>query len=390
MTGTSFRRVASVDIVRGVVMILMALDHVRVYSGIPAGGPSPEIFFTRWVTHFCAPAFLFLAGTSIFLSTRGARPTAGLSRQLLIRGAWLVLLELTFMRLAWTFNFGYADSLLAGIIWAIGWCMILMAALIHLPRIAIAAFGILIIAGHNFVGAFVLTNNPWENPYHWLVRIVYAGGWFNLRSQGPELDVLYSIVPWIGVMAAGYAFGSILTMEPGRRDRACYLIGFSAIALFILLRSTNLYGDPRSWPGDFPRHPAWISFLHTQKYPASFQFLLMTLGPTIAVMPLLEKARGKLTEILAVFGRVPMFFYLLHIPLIHLTALAIAAFRTPESIGWLFENHPLLQSPVPEGYRYSVGLLYVVWIGVSVALFFPCRWYAGIRPGLPKWWRNLL
>jgi len=222
------------------------------------------------------------------------------------------------------------------------------------------------------------------------VRILYAGGWFNLRAQGPELDVLYSIVPWIGVMAAGYAFGSILTMEPSRRNRLCYLIGFSAIALFVLLRSTNLYGDPRSWPGDFPRHPAWLSFLNAGKYPASFQFLLMTLGPTIAVMPLLERARGKVAEILALFGRVPMFFYLLHIPLIHLTALVIALFRTPESVGWLFESHPLLQSPVPEGYRYSIPLLYLVWIGASVALYFPCRWYSGVRPALPKWWRNLL
>ena len=143
MTGRSFRRAVSVDIVRGAVMLLMALDHVRVFSGIPAGGPAPEVFFTRWVTHFCAPAFLFLAGTSIFLSTRGAKPTAALSRQLLIRGAWLVILELTVLRLGWTFNFDYADNLLAGIIWAIGWCMILMAALIHLPRIAIAAFALL-------------------------------------------------------------------------------------------------------------------------------------------------------------------------------------------------------------------------------------------------------
>jgi uncharacterized membrane protein len=390
MTVTSFRRVPSVDIVRGAVMILMALDHVRVYSGIPAGGPAPEVFLTRWVTHFCAPAFLFLAGTSIFLSSKGARPTAALTRQLLIRGAWLVILELTFIRLAWTFNLAYADNLLAGVIWAIGWCMIVMAALIHLPRTAIAGFGILVIAGHNFVGSFVLQNNPWENPYHWLVRIVYAGGWFNLGSQGSELVVLYSIIPWIGVMAAGYAFGSILTMDPGSRDRACYLIGFSAIALFVLLRSTNLYGDPSTWPDDFPRHAAWTAFLNPRKYPASFQFLLMTLGPTIAVMPLLEKARGKFAKTVALFGRVPMFFYLLHIPLIHLTVLAIAAFRSPESIGWLFESHPLPQSPVPEGYTFSIGLLYAVWAAVSVALFFPCHWYAGIRPGLPKWWRNLL
>ena len=383
-------RSSSVDILRGAVLLLMALDHVRVYSGIPASGSSPEVFFTRWVTHFCAPAFLFLAGVSLFLANRGAGATAALSKRLLVRGAWLVVLELTVIRFAWTFNFAYGDNLLAGIIWAIGWCMILMAAVVHLPRAVIAGFGLLVIVGHNAIGMLFLQHNPWEHSYHWLYRIVYAGGWFNLRPGGPELDVLYSIVPWVGVMAAGFAFGPILESEPSRRDRLCYRLGLSAMALFVLLRLTNLYGDPFAWPEDYPRLPAWLAFFQAQKYPASLQFLLMTLGPTIALIPWLERARGRFAEGIAVFGRVPMFFYLLHIPFIHLVAVAIAAVRTPESVGWLFESHPLVRPPAPDGYRYGLGLLYAVWIGVTTALYFPCRWYAGIRPGIPRRWRNLV
>lgn len=383
-------RVRSVDILRGAVMLLMALDHVRVYSGIPAGGPSPGVFFTRWVTHFCAPAFVFLAGTSLFLSSHGARATLATSKQLLVRGAWLVLLELTVIRFFWTFNFAYSDNLLAGVIWVIGWCMILMAAVVHLPRAAIAAVGLVVIFGHNLVGGLVLVNNPWQNPYPWLVRVLYAGGSFPVGSSGPELGVLYSIVPWIGVMAAGYAFGSVLTLNPKRRDRICYSVGLSAVALFVVLRVTNLYGDPFAWPGDYPRFPPWLAFLKTLKYPASLQFLLMTLGPAIALMPVLERVRGRWTEALATVGRVPMFFYLLHIPLIHLTALAIAAVRTPQSVGWLFESHPLFKSPAPEGYVYGLGLLYFVWIAVCIALYLPCRWYAGVRPRLPKHWRSLI
>ncbi len=389
-TSPSTMRTPAVDIIRGAVMILMALDHVRVYSGISAGGATVAVFLTRWVTHFCAPAFIFLAGTSLFLSVKETKPTLALSRQLVVRGAWLVILELTVLRLAWTFNFGWGDNLLAGVLWAIGWSMVLMAAVIHLPRIAIGAFGILVIVGHNLVGGWVLINNPWQNPYHWLARIFYTGGWFEIGNDGPALAILYSIVPWIGVMAAGYAFGRVLTLEPQRRDRICQAIGLSAIALFILLRATSLYGDPFSWLDHHPRLPALLAFLNAQKYPASLQFLLMTLGPTIALIPTLDRLRGRFADIVSVFGRVPMFFYLLHIPLIHLTALAIAAVRTPDAIGWLFDDHPLLRSPVPDGYTYGFPLLYATWIAVTVALYFPCRWYADARPPLPKWWRNLI
>ena len=384
------RRVQSVDLIRGIVLVLMALDHVRVYSGVSAGGASAAVFFTRWVTHFCAPAFLFLAGTSIYLSNLRAPADARPSRQLVIRGLWLILLELTFIRFAWTFNFGHGENLLAGVIWAIGWSMILMAGLIRLPRPAILAFALLILVGHNLVGELFVQESPWQSHYHWLFRVIYAGGWIELGETGPELDVLYSIVPWVGVMAAGYWFGPILLAEAKPRDRLCLLTGLAMIAAFVVLRVTSLYGDPRSWPEDYDWLPAWLAFFSPQKYPASLQFLLMTLGPMLVAVPMFERAAGRVSDTLRAIGRVPMFFYLLHIPLIHLLAVGIAAVRTPEALPWLFEDHPLLAPPAPDGYVYGLGLLYATWLAVVLLLVIPCRRYAALRPKLPKRLRDLI
>jgi len=226
-------RLTSVDLIRGAVMVLMAIDHVRVFSGLPAGGPTAGIFFTRWVTHFCAPAFIFLAGTSAFLY---GRKYTDLSRFLLIRGAWLVLLELTVIRVAWTFNLDFANYLLAGVIWVIGWSMILMAALVRLPVKAVGTIGVLIIALHNAVMPRLVAAVPEAGGFWKILYIGFFDGPVQLGANGggPPLIVLYSIIPWIGVMAAGYAFGSILTMEPARRDRLCVRIGLGATALFLV------------------------------------------------------------------------------------------------------------------------------------------------------------
>ena len=292
---------ASVDIIRGAVMVLMAIDHVRVFAGVPAGGPTPALFFTRWITHFCAPAFIFLPGTSAFCSVR---KHADLPLFLLVRGAWLVLLELTVIRVAWTFNFDFGNYLLAGVIWVIGWCMILMALLVRLPVRVVGVFGVAMIALHNAVMPPLIGLLP--DGLSWLRNILYVGFFAEpLRiggEGGPPLIVLYTIIPWIGVMAAGYAFGKILTLEPARRNRLCLQIGLGAIALFLLLRGTNGYGDPRPWAaprpdGEGPSLPAYLSFLNTAKYPASLSFLLMTLGPTIALIPLLERADRKSTRL---------------------------------------------------------------------------------------------
>jgi uncharacterized membrane protein len=383
--GTSSARIASIDLIRGAVMVLMAIDHVRVFSGLPAGGPSSGIFFTRWITHFCAPAFLFLAGTSAFFY---GRRHADLSRFLLIRGAWLVFLELTFLRVAWTFNFDFAHYEMAGVIWAIGWCMILLAALARLPVRTVGVIGVLIIALHNallpaLVGALPGLGDLWKVLY-----IGFYQGPIEFGPNGPSLIVLYSIIPWIGVMAAGYAFGQILTLEPARRDRICLRLGLGATALFLVLRGFNLYGDPERWGAG--RMPALLAFLNTTKYPASFLFLLMTLGPTIVLIPLLERARGAVARWMTVFGRVPFFFYVLHIPLIHALALVVSQIRLGAVSPWLFANHPMGSPPPPDGYTWSLPLLYLVWAVAIVLLYLACRWFADLKARRQDPWLRYL
>jgi len=362
-------------------MILMAIDHVRVYAGVPAGGPTAGVFFTRWITHFVAPAFIFLAGTSAFFY---GRKHNDLSRFLLVRGLWLVLLELTVIRVAWTFNFDFANYMLAGVIWVIGWCMIIMSRLVKMrPRNA-GIVGIAIIVLHNGIMGPLMQVLPLGESW----KVLYTG-FFDGPLNGTPLIVLYSIIPWIGVMAAGYGFGTILALEPARRNRICWRLGLGAIALFLVLRAFNLYGDPQPWSAT-GRMPAVLSFLNTTKYPASLSFLLMTLGPTIALIPLLDRARGRVVRWVTVFGRVPFFYYVLHIPLIHALALVVSLIRTGSVDPWLFANHPMSAGPAPDGYTWSLGLLYLVWAIAVVMLYFPCRWYADLKAKRNDWWLKYL
>jgi len=391
-------RIASIDIIRGAVMILMAIDHVRVYSGLPAGGPSPGIFFTRWITHFCAPAFIFLAGTSAFFY---GRKHQDLSRLLLTRGAWLVLLELTVLRVAWTFNFDFAHYEMAGVIWVIGWCMIILAGLVRLPLGVVGTLGIVIIAGHNLLDSYVyptLIPSLGHDLGSALWKIFYVGfyaGPISFGTDGPNLIVLYAIIPWVGVMAAGYAFGKVLTLEAERRTRWCLAIGLTATALFLVLRGFNLYGDPRPWstaarPDGPPPMPAVLAFLNTNKYPASLLFLLMTLGPTIALIPVLEHARGAVARFITVFGRVPFFYYVLHIPLIHALAIVASLVRTGAVDPWLFTNHPMGNPQPPDGYTWSLALLYLVW-ALTIAILYPaCRRFAERKAKGGEWWLRYL
>ena len=384
-------RIRSIDIARGAVMVLMAIDHVRVYSGVPAGGVTADVFLTRWVTNFCAPAFVFFAGVSIFLHAQKLRGASAQSRWLFLRGAWLVLLELTFLRLAWTFNIDFAHYMLAGVIWMLGWCMILMGLLVRLPVWVNAVFGMAIVAGHNIIPLIIggSAQSIANGSLGWLWRILYFGGGIAIGGGAePNFFVLYSLIPWIGVMSAGYAFGAILRMPSERRNRICYAIGVTAILAFLVLRYFNIYGD-RPWiPG--ARVPAWISFLNTSKYPASFLFLLMTLGPTIVVLPLLEKAHGRIARWLTIFGRTPLFYYLLHIPLIHAAAVGISLVRTPSATRWLFTNHPVRPDDVPQGYTWSLGLLYLVTASVVFVLYFACRRFAEFKARRKDAWLSYL
>jgi len=391
-------RVSSIDIIRGAVMVLMAIDHVRVFAGVPAGGTSAGIFFTRWVTHFCAPAFIFLAGTSAFLY---GRRNPNLSRFLLTRGIWLVILELTVIRLSWTFNFDFRQYEMAGVIWVIGWSMIIMAALVKLPVRVIGAIGLLIIVGHNLLsgaagGIAESLGNDARGIFWKLAYIGFFAPSIELGPDGPNLVVLYTLIPWVGVMAAGYAFGTVFTLPPAKRDRTCLTIGLVAIAAFVVMRGFNLYGDPSPWsaptpqPDGEPQLPALFSFLNTSKYPASLLFLLMTLGPTIALIPVLERSTGIIARWMTVFGRVPFFFYVLHIPLIHLAAVIVSKIRLGTVVPWLFANHPMGSPRPPAGYPWSLGLLYLVWFIVVIILYFACRWYADVKARRKSPWMAYL
>ncbi len=357
-------------------MVLMAIDHVRVYAGVPAGGPSPALFFTRWVTHFCAPGFVFFAGSSAYLRQSTLPGTGELSRYLWSRGLLLVAVELTIMRLFWTFNFDVVNYNLAGVLWMIGWSMVALAGLVWLPFEAITAIGLVMIAAHNAVDPYLrdLGRSMAESPSRWVWQFLYFGGSVNLADGGPRIAILYSLVPWIGVMAAGYGFGRVLALPAERRNRISVIIGGAAIMLFIVLRTFNLYGDPRHWN---PQQP--LTFLNTAKYPASLLFLLMTLGPLLALMPLFERLRGVIGGALELFGRVPLFYYVLHIPLIHVGAIVVSLIRTGAITPWLFGNHPMEPPDQPPGYQWSLGLLYLVTAICVGALYLACRWWAARR-----------
>ena len=370
-------RLASLDILRGAAMVLMAIDHVRVFAGVPAGGPDPAVFFTRWVTHFCAPIFVFLAGSSAAL--RGGSLSER-SRLLLVRGLWLVFLELTVIHFSWSFNLSMMTEQMAGVIWAIGWCMVLLSALVRLRVWIVGVLGVTVMFGHNLIGPpGDSVSRMGSTLYHGI-----AAGPLDFGG-GVSLMVLYSIVPWVGVMAAGYGFSAVLRFDAAKRDRSCFLIGLGAIGLFLVLRGLNLYGDPFPWSAA-GRLSAPLSFLNTTKYPASLSFLLMTLGPAITLIPLLERARGAVVDVLALFGRVPFFFYLLHIPLIHLLAMGISFARFGQVVPWLFTNHPMNPGPQQPGYRWSLGLLYLVWVIAIALLYGACRWFDRFKSRRRDWW----
>ena len=373
----SSRRINSIDILRGIVMIIMALDHTRDYfSGFKyeptdLQHASSAMFFTRWITHFCAPVFIFLAGTSTFLSMRKGKSRLEQSRHLFTRGLWLIILELTVVYFGWMFSFKYHMVFLQ-VIWATGWCMIFLSLLIFLPRKVILFISLALIFGHDSFDTFHPAGH---------VGIL----WTILHVQGPltfhhhTIYIIYPLIPWIGVMAAGYCFGEIFTKGEKEQKKWLYGIGLSAIALFIILRSLNGYGDPTPWEKQATPWRTVLSFLSDRKYPPSLLYLLMTLGPAITLLPLLEKMKGKIAGIFLVYGRVPLFYYILHIYLLHLMAVIAGHFSSGNTTTGLFD-HP----------GYPLYIVYILWLSAVVILYFPCRWFMRIKMSHRKWWLSYL
>ncbi|MGZ5135346.1 MAG: DUF1624 domain-containing protein [Flavitalea sp.] len=370
-------RVSSIDLLRGTVMIIMALDHVRdyfhaaafEYDPLDLEKTTPILFFTRWITHFCAPIFVFLAGTSAFLS--GQRKTKKeLTIFLSTRGLWLIIMEFTIINFAWLFNITLPTIPLT-VIWALGISMIALSVLIHLPRKLILIIGILLVAGHNLLDGIRVTGKD-SGSILW--SLLHAPGIYVI--YGKNLFVGYPVIPWIGVMALGYCFGQLFApaYDPTKRKRILIILGSSAIILFVILRFTNVYGDAAHWSRQPTPLYSFLSFLRTTKYPPSLLYLLMTIGPALLFLAFTEGVRNKITNVISVYGRVPFFYYLLHIYLIHLLAMLAAEFS---KFDWsdMIISFWVNFDPQLRGYGFPLWVTYAIWVFIVIALYPLCRRY---------------
>jgi uncharacterized membrane protein len=374
-------RVSSVDIVRGAIMVLMALDHVRDFVTNQRIRPedlsrsSAALFATRWVTHFCAPGFSLLAGVGLGLYLQRGRASREASRFLVTRGLWLVLLDLTVSAIGFQFGFRLIPAF-ALVLWALGWSMVVLALAVHLPRSVVAALSLAIIGGHNLLDGLRPEQFGALAPLWTLLHVpgfVVPG----------VLFAAYPLVPWIAVMALGYVLAGVYRWEPARRKQFLLRAGLTATALFIVVRGLNGYGDPFPWSAQRSAALTVASFLNVTKYPPSLDFLLMTLGPILVALALTDGVRDRVTAWLSVYGRVPLFYYIGHIYVGHVLAIVLG----------LIQGGKLLQldvvtgtSAIPAWYGVSLPGVYLAWAIVVAMMYFPCRWYAGLKARRSDWW----
>jgi uncharacterized membrane protein len=382
------QRLDSVDLVRGLVMVIMALDHVRdffhhdalLYDPSDLTRTTTILFLTRWITHFCAPTFVLLAGVGAFLYGSRGRSRADVARFLVTRGLWLIVAEVTVIRFAFLFNLDYGTFYLQ-VIWVIGVGMIVLAGMLYLPRRAILAISVLMIAAHDLLDGVGPPPGSSMTPGHTLSAGEWA--WSVLHVLNPP--VLYPLIPWIGVLALGYCLGPILLRDPARRRRALVGLGMALTAAFVVIRALNGYGDPSRWSVQRTPTLTLLSFLNTSKYPPSLLFLLMTLGPSLLVLGLADRARGAVARFFIVFGRVPFFYYILHFYLIHLLALAAGVLTGhPAS---QFMNMPFA---FPHTYGFNLATTYAIWAAVVLTLYPLCRWFAGVKARRTDAWLSYL
>ncbi len=377
-------RLEAVDFLRGLAMVLMTLDHVRDFLSVPGVNPldlrhtNLALFFVRWTTHFCAPVFILLAGTGAFLSLARGRTRPQLTWFLLTRGFWLVALEFTVIHFGWSFRLDYR-LLLGQVLWAIGCAMMALAGLVFLPPAVVFTLGVLLLAGHN-LGDTVALNDLGMFRHPW--KILESGGFLS-PHPGMEFHAAYPLLPWLGVMMVGYGCGGIWLHDRSWRRRCLLAWGVGLLLLFVALRAWNHYGDPHPWAPQRTGSLTALSFLNCTKYPPSLAFLLMTLGIALVQLAWWDRPPGRLRRVVGTFGRVPLFFYLLHLPFIHLLAVGLAYVRFGEA-GFLFQNIFLARAgvtaaPLPPGYGYGLLMIFVVWLAVLLLLYFPSRWFAGFK-----------
>lgn len=374
-------------------MVIMALDHVRdyfhadafIYDPLDLSQTNIALYFTRWITHFCAPVFVFLAGTSAFLV--GKKKGKGeLSRFLLTRGLWLILLELTVVNFGWFMNIQFKIIILV-VIWAIGIGMIVLAAIIHLPFKYILLVGVILVGGHNMLDSVHVEEGPLA--ILWSVLHEFRPFFF---GEDRVLLIGYPIIAWTGIMTLGYCFGSLYSdsFSSKQRQRILIYLGTGTIVLFILIRFINIYGDPFPWESQPTALFTFLSFLNTTKYPPSLLYVLMTLGPAILFLAFTERQPGALGRKVIVFGRVPLFYYILHLYFIHILAI-VAAMVTGYGASSMFFSTWITMSPELQGYGFGLPVVYVVWVVVVLGLYPLCRVYEKYRRTNPeKWWLRYL
>ncbi len=377
-------RLISVDLLRGLVMVLMALDHTRDFFGSSGLNPrdvtDPALFLTRWITHFCAPVFILLAGVSAQLYEARGRTVSEVSRFLFTRGLFLVLMEFTLVRLGWTFDLG-AGSFVTQVIWAIGASMVVLSGLVYWPRPAIAALGLAMIAGHNLLDGIRAEQ---FGSAGWVWTFLHEPKL--LRFGDATLFALYPLIPWVGVMAVGYALGPVFGLERAARVRRLVALGVGAIAGFVLLRVSNVYGDPAPWMPQESAVSTVLSFVNCEKYPPSLLYLLMTLGPGLLLLAAFERARGRTALWLATFGRVPFFYYVAHLFLIHGLAIAFALATTGDA-SWLFGG---LAGGKPADWGLGLAGVYAMTLLVVMLLYPLCRWFAALKQSRTEGWLSYL
>ena len=362
------------DLVRGVIMVVMALDHVRDFFSNVRFDPldfkqtNTVLFLTRWITHYCAPNFIFLAGTGAFLGMTRGKSKSALSRLLWTRGLWLIFLDMTAVRFGWAFNFDFHFNFMM-ILWPIGFSMIVLSALVKLPAQGVGFFGVAIISLHNL---FDRVQPEAFGNWAWLWRLLHAGGTIRL-SESVSFVAFYALIPWLGVMLAGYGFGGLLLLERERRRKLLLRLGLGLCAVFVLLRGVNYYGDMKPWTHQTNAIFTFLSFLDCTKYPPSLLYDLMTIGPGIAVIALADRSLGRVAQFFITFGRVPMFYYLLHAPLIHLLAVLVALPNYQAAIGSFLGTEPRI------GYGFDLWVVYLLWVLVLLLLYPACRWFADLK-----------
>lgn len=387
-------RIESIDILRGVVMVIMALDHVRdffhfgAFSSDPTNldTTTPFIFFTRFITHYCAPVFVFLAGTSAFLyGTRKTKPE--LFKFLLTRGLWLILLEIVLNNLIWGFDFTYSFMVLQ-VIWAIGLSMVFLSFLIYLPKRIILVIGIILVAGHNVLDSAIMQGTSFKS----IIWYILHQQQFIPISPTRMVVFAYPIIPWIGLMALGFCFGSFYQKDfnVSTRKKWLLILGISSIALFFILRGLNIYGDLRPWSTQDTTTKTILSFFKVTKYPPSLMFLLITIGPSLLFLYGIETVKNKISDFFLIFGRVPLFYYFLHVLVIHTLAIfGILIFGG----NWkdLILSTNAFSNPNFANYGYPLFVVYLVWIGVIALLYFPSKKYMIYKANNKnKWWLSYL